>query len=314
MNVAINGSRGRLRSVDERVGAEDQDRTSVLLERIRELEAEAAALKERRDILNGKAREWAEKRDQLNSQRREAWKRVMGLKEERDGFNRMLREVKEGLRRLRDGGAGLREKHETLMMKVASLRRRVLYSEEETKKQVESLDWRIQTTPMSPAEEGAIIGQIKNLEQELIIHREIRKTEEEIAEAKRQIGLLKARGYEDRRKMADFVAKGQECHIKMVDEIKMADALKEAADRAHQEYLRCLKEADQNHARYREVMGRVIEAEEEVSKLVGESRRRLVQQAAEAQERASEAAYRKFKEGKKLTMGELKLLMEKGLV
>lgn len=286
----------------------------VLLRRIRELEAEAALFKEQRDLLNEEARGWAERRDRLNSERREAWKRAMGLKEQRDGFNRMVQEVKESLRRLRDKTAEGRGEYGSLRMKAVSLRQKVLCGEEETKRRIESLDWKIQTTPLNPMEEGAIISQIKSLEQELVIHREIRKTEEEIDEAERQIHLLKAQADADRERMADYVTKGQECHARMIDEFKRADAFKEAADEAHQRYLVCMNEADQNHARYRGVMGRVREAEEEVIKLSEESRERLIQQAAEAQERASEAAYKKLKEGKRLTFGELKLLIEKGLV
>ncbi len=292
----------------------EPDPVELLLNTIQSLEAEAEPLREQRDLMNEKAKEWAAKRDQLNAEYRRIMEEGRLLRQQRDEMNSAVRDHKSRIEQLKAQLLERRVEHRALTEKIFQLRRSVSQTENETKKRIESLEWRIQTNSLKQREEESLIHQIRSLEAELMVHKEIRKIEEKVVEVQLQVEALKSQIEECRKMVAEHASESQEYHTRMVKALDKGRTIKMAADGAHQQFVQYRKEVDQNHLKFFEVMARLKKAEMELEELNKEALKRRIDAALETEKEVSEAAYKKLMEGKKLTFEEFKILVEKGRV
>ena len=147
---------------------------------IKEIDLKLASLRDEYDSLHNSASESAEKRNKLNEKFRGLRDEIQQLKSERDQINDKVRELKE---RRNDIAAGVKEK----ILQISELneksrsvaKKRPRRSHEDLKEEVESIDWQIQTTSHTLEEDKELVGKVKELEDELSVHRKferLRKT------------------------------------------------------------------------------------------------------------------------------------------
>ncbi|MEM3174448.1 MAG: hypothetical protein QXU02_06135, partial [Candidatus Bathyarchaeia archaeon] len=194
--------RGRIAGLEQEI--------SGLLVELERLDADARRLAEERRVLVGKIRdlkarasEYKGRRDSLNGE-------VKGSKAVLAELKREYVEKVEALKRLK------RNIKEYLRLRPAK-------SEEALAKEIASLDWRIQTTPMSIVEEQKIIEQIKALERQMDFYRKLRTMEEEARSLENRLKELESEVTLHRKRIAENVVESQKFHemmIKTLNEIK----------------------------------------------------------------------------------------------
>jgi len=281
------------------------------LRKIDELEAQAMALKEHRDLLNEEAKKQAEKRDALNLEHKKLREEIAHYKSERDQANQKVSEFKKERLDLKTELDAKRQQYSQTQDRVKGLLSKTSMSKGETERQIKALDWKIQTNSLSKAEEDSIINQIKLLEQQNLIQKEASSLKDKAVTSKAEFVALQIRNNDIKDKMAEHVAQGQEYHKKMLEKIKEAEETKDRADKAHQEFVRLREEADAEHEKYSEFIKQINAVNLEIRMLEENTRKRREDAVIDAQ---ADTAYKKMKEKKKLTFEEFQALVKRGRI
>ncbi len=281
------------------------------LKELDELSAEVEAQGERIESLREEARSWMAKRDNLNAQNRKIWQEAKELKKKRNELNEEIRKLKEERTKIYGQTTPKRAELEALRKRMGSLLGRTSRSEGAVIKRIHELDWEIQTNPLTLSEEKAIIEQVKELEEQALIHREARTVRDRILELRAELVALRAAAGDVHEKVEKLAQQSRSYHEEMLAKVKQTEAVKAQADEAHKQYAQLRlqleaaeKKAAEDFARL-QAMRRAIKKEEE-----DEAKKRL--EALVAAE--SEAALKKLKERKKVTLEEFKILKSKGLI
>ncbi len=283
-----------------------------LEERIAELDRELAALKEERDRVNSEARKWSEKRDSIHEQIRGLRAEVADLRGKRDALNREVQRLK-GLRgkaqaerrEKRDQMSKLREKLRGLIEK------RPPRSMRETEKAIEGLEWKIQTSSLSLEEEKELIGQVKLLEAQLLIHRKIQRLKDRLTGLQKEREALKAEAELNHEKLSELAGQSQTFHEEMLKALERIRALREEADGAHQKYVAIKQKAQPLRQRHAELSQQIALLRQELHQAEEERGKERIQAL---QRELEKRALEKWKRGEKLTLEEFKVLVEQGIL
>jgi len=282
-----------------------KDETSALKERIEQLAEELSQLKEARDSLNIEARKEAERRDRANKHFKESVNNITELKTQRNAVNERTNALRTSLQenkeRLREKKVHFQNLNRRLEDFVAS---GSYMSRKELEDRIAKIDWRIQTTTLPLAEENLLIDQVRSLESQLLIHKQIgnlkdemRSLRDEMHVAYKEISELS----EQRKKLRENIA----------DFSKRASELKSEADKMHQKYLTYKDEAQKAHLKYLEALNQIKALQQELTKIEEGERTRL---ELELETDLEKRALEKLRERKKLTFDEFKILAEKGRI
>lgn len=283
-----------------------------LEERIAELDRELAALKEERDRLNSEARKWAEKRDSIHEQIKGLRAEVADLKGKRDALNREVQSLKDlrgkaqaERREKRDKMLGLREQLRGLREE------RPPRDMREIEREIEGLDWKIQTSSLSLEEEKELVGRVRNLEAQLTIHRQIQGLKDRLDELQKEMEALNAEGELHHKKLSELAGQSQNFHEEMLKTLERIRVLREEADSAHQKYVTIKQQARALRPKHAELSQQIALLRQELRQAEEErEKERLKGLRRELEKRALE----KWKRGEKLTLDEFKVLTEKGIL
>ncbi len=181
-----------------------------------------------------------EDRDKLNKIASENFGQVRELKEHRDKNNRSIQELKSVRRSVLEEMKGLIEKAKLLQEEITSLEitEHDVQQSHRLKKRIDSLDWKIQTTPtMGIAEERQLTEQVNALMSqlgEISVSTEKLKARKEI---NREINHL--RGFLDHswKDFQDLVENSQTSHQQLTDLYETGKKAKDDADKCHKAFL-----------------------------------------------------------------------------
>ena len=272
---------------------------------IAELHQQLAPLREKHDKLNSEAREWAGKRDSLHKQISKLRTKAKEFKQKRDTLNKRVHELKT----LRDeANKKCREKHAQIL----ELRKEVrLLTEKEPSRrmkdlqsEIEKIEWRIQTTPLTLKEEETLIEQIRPLENQLLIHKQLQKLRNKLTKCRAEEEEYKSTAKNCHTQLLELAEQSQELHKEMLETLNEATPLQDEADKAHKRLLEAKQKAGSLHQQI-ELIREEIDRIDEKNKA-----RHEVDLRQELEERALE----KLKRGEKLTLDEFKALAEKGII
>lgn len=177
-------------------------------------------------------------------------------------------------------------------------------------KEVEAIEWKIQTTPLSLQEEKRLIDQVKRLEAQISIHKKIEQLNQRKLELTTELKALEARA--------------RRIHESMVKEVEKSRRIREEMIRKHEEAKKLKDKADNVHKLFLQVKEKIAPVKEELKKTVEEMRKLKEEMAVETeeerkkreeslQENVAKSAIEKLKRGEKLSWQEFKILAEKGL-
>jgi uncharacterized coiled-coil DUF342 family protein len=290
---------------------EEEKLSKSLEQRIGELNKELAALKEERDKLNLEAQKWAEKRDSIHEQIKRLRTEVAGLKEKRDALNEKVRELKS----LREQAKEKRKQKHTQILKLkeelGSLeKRKPPQSMRDIQREIENLEWKIQTTPLTVKEEELLIDQVRRLETQLSVHKQIKKSKEKLLELRTEEKALETEAKTYHEKLSELAEQSQESHEQMLEILNRVRALKVEADSAHQKYVEIKHQARKLHQKCAELLDQIKAFKQELRKA---EEKEQAKRQRELRKELEKRALEKLKHGEKLTWEEFKILAEKGI-
>lgn len=278
---------------------------------IAELNEKLSALRDHEDRLQSEALDCAEKRDKLNGRVKNLRDEVLELRSLRDELNNNVKKLKqhrnemtarihERLEEIRKLG----EESKALAKRKPSRRHEVL------QKEVESIDWTIQTTSLTLQEDKELVEKVKQLETQLAIYRKLEQLAKRIAQSRAEIKTMKSECELLHRQLTENAQKSQETHRKMLEKTEETKKLKKEADSMHKEFLQ-VKE------RTRPLQEEVRLVVNQIRQLKGEIREEMQRETKESQDALRETLERqakeKLKRGERLSWEEFQLLAEKGM-
>ncbi|RJS84659.1 hypothetical protein CW706_03480 [Candidatus Bathyarchaeota archaeon] len=280
-----------------------------LEQRIRELYDRIDRLKAERDETKRNAWRWAEKRNGIREEIRRIRLKVRDLKRKRNMINdevkqlkilmkadrKRRREIIEKIRRLRE---------ERKRVSINKPRR----SRSHLDREIEKIEWKIQTEPLPLNVEKELISRVKVLESQLEVYRRIEKLNAKIAEIRGKMYEIGRRISNYRSRISKKAAESQEFHLKMLKEIERIKELEEEAKENHQRYLEYKEKTKALSLEIKKLLDEaktIREKIEETEKKERERKEKILQR------QLVENALKKIKRGEKITFDEFKILLEK---
>lgn len=268
-------------------------------------------LKGQRSIAGKDADERAERRDRLNEQVHTLRAEVQKLRAERDELNEEVRKLKqqrsEAVSKIREKIAELKDISQE---RKAIAENRPLRSYQSLKKELEDLEWKVQTTSHTLQEDKEMMEKARHLETQLSIYRKLEKFSQKASELRNQLNALKNENENCHQKITALAQRSQELHKNMLEKVEEEKRKKKGADDMHKQFLEA-------RAKTRPLQDEIISVSAQILQL-----RKGLQEAEQKQKKESEDTLRqtiekqakeKLKRGEKLSWEEFQLLAEKGM-
>ncbi|MFX1510874.1 MAG: coiled-coil protein [Promethearchaeota archaeon] len=290
----------------------EKDEFGVILEQLRKVQAATRVLIRRIQETRNTAWEWRDRRDALRGETPVIHEEMSTRRERRDELNaevqrqKILRdEANEQARLLQEQLQELRTQHG---------QHRDYVPLEELQRQFRELEWKQQTTSLSVDEERALLDEMDRLSNamETAPKRDSMpmNQSEEMEQLWQQIQETREKAQEHHEKMIALVEEAQQTHQSIMHLSQGIGPARSEIDEAHQMYVQCLQEADEMRDRVE-----VLRNEERDLKAQLDSIRKDRKAAREVREKAAlerlaEQAKTKQQAGQKLSLEELRALME----
>ncbi len=130
------------------------------------------------------------------------------------------------------------EKIKEHRQKIADLQKKAPRgSHTQIQEELDSIEWKIQTTSLDLQEEKRLIDHVKELETHLNVYRKIEKQYKIINELESELRGVETKRDTVHQELTGFVLKSQELHAKMLSKIKESKAIKDEADALHEAYV-----------------------------------------------------------------------------
>jgi uncharacterized coiled-coil DUF342 family protein len=282
--------------------------------KIEELNQELAPIKEERNRLNLEAKKWVEKRNSLNEKVKNLREEANSIKEKRDTINSQVQELKNIREQVISKSKEKREKISELQEKITIINEKqpdTTGNLKRVEKEIEKLDWTIQTNSLPIREEQELINQIRELETQLLAQKKIKKVKDQLYElrsAQRQFGSEAKTIHE---KLSELAEQSQKYHLQMVGIIEKAHDLQTESNEAHQKYVEARSQAQQKHDKCVELIQQIKAIEQELKESTD---KKQAERQDALQKELEERALTKLKNGEKLLWDEFQYLAEKGLL
>jgi phosphoserine phosphatase len=268
-----------------------------LLSNKKDLEKKLKVLTKERDDLNENAREFKKVRDELNASIKENLDKALKYRDERDKINQEVRKYK----KLRD------ETNQDLKkMEYASGRRDILKIQGE----IDKLEKTIETKVLDMRKENELVKKVQDLSKTLSEMKEDEKVQTEAA-------ALKEVSEAHHAKVVEFSDKAQETHESMLEYFKNIDEVRAKADLAHNKFIETRETASAKHEEVKTVLNEIRRKNKGLDKVKAKERNMESDKTKKknmAEKEIARDIFEKFKEGKKLSTEELRLLQKHNIV
>lgn len=287
------------------------EKTEALFREISVLRDSNVGIVEQRETLNRKAKELIEQRNQKNEEFKRLIAEVKTLKARRDELNRKVKELKASRNVARDAAVAERERLEKLRTRSDQLSERIDGNPRRAVEEFNRLEWKMQTTTLTPKAEKELIKRLKELEAQVLVAKRAEALRDKIVGTKATIGgrRLQAQSYHEQ--MTKVVEESEVIHKKLVEVAAAASAAKDEADNAHAAFVEALKGADNAHRDYVTNLVKIREIRQQIAQSGPIAKLRKGQ---EVRERLEKSGAEKLEQGKRLSLEEFKALMEKGAI
>lgn len=268
-----------------------------LLSNKKELEKQLKVLTKERDDLNENAREFKKTRDELNASIKENLDKALKYRDERDQINKEVRKYK----KLRD-----ETNQELKKMEYASGRRDILKIQNE----IDKIEKTIETKVLDMRKENELVKKVQDLSKTLSEMKEDEKVQTEAT-------ALKEVSEAHHAKVVEFSDKAQETHEKMLEYFKNIDEVRAKADTAHNKFIETRESASAKHEEVKAVLNEIRKKNKGLDKVKAKERNIESEKSKKknlAEKEVAKDIFEKFKEGKKLSTEELRLLQKHNIV
>jgi len=283
-----------------------------LEQQITRLLSELSALKAERDKFNEEAKMWAEKRDELHEEIRKIRQEAKNLKDKRDSLHNEIKFFKtmreERIKKRSETLELLKSQRQKIKGMLATKTGR---SSKFLEDEIARIDWKIQTEPHSLEEERKLVAQVKTLEAQLQVHKQIEHTNTELDKLKKEIQMLKDEIQTDSSKIHELAEKSQKFHENMMEELEKAKDFQTKADEMHRKYVETKEKANAVHLKCAEMSEQIKNLRTAIQQKEEKERKK---QQLDLKKKIENDALEKLKKGKKLSFDEFKILAEQGKI
>lgn len=280
--------------------------------KIEKLNQELTPLKEERDKLNAEAKKWADKRNTLHEKIKNLRKDANAIKEKRDALNENVQKLKNLRNQMKTERNEKHAKILELQEKIRALNASVPEGNlRQIEKEIEEIDWNIQTTSLPVKEEQQLVNQVRQLEAQLAVQKQTRKVEQKLfglRDEERKLGIEAKTIHE---KLSELAEQSQKFHAHMIELLEKAKELQVEADEAHKKHVEARQQAQELHQKCVELMEKIKDIQKELKETAD---KRQAERQSELKNELEERALAKLKRGEKLLWEEFQVLAEKGLV
>jgi uncharacterized coiled-coil DUF342 family protein len=249
-----------------------------------------------------------EKRDKLNEQFKKLRNEITPLKTERDSLNGKVKTLKQQRDSAREINGKIIEEIKAHNQKIKELKEKTpRKSQVYLEKELQDIEWKIQTTPLDLKEEKRFVEEVKQLETQLSAYRKIERQNKKIAELRKQLKTLEANADAAHQELVAAAQKSQELHAKMMAKIEQSKSIKTEADNIHAMFIQA-KEKTKPLCEEIKKLSTQKRAFQEARRKEDESKKKVAEQALK--ENLGSQARNKLARGEKLSWHEFQLLAE----
>ena len=269
---------------------------------------QAEELRVSRDELNLKSQTHASERNDLNVKAKEYMDEVHMYRDRRNGLN-----VEVG--QIRDERNEVTEKVNSLKDNFLSLKRkrfsgRNLPPISRLRKQIQELEIKQMTTPLTTDKERALVEEISSLQNKIKQHDDLIETDTEVLDARDTFREAENRRRELSKSMQKSRQEAQVAHHSMKDSLKLNRSTRRKADAAQRAFVKAKEKADIVHNEYIEYL-RGMQEIDRMTASQGKSGSLADQKASAA---SAEDLFAKFLAGEKLSTEQLMIIQKAGML
>jgi len=279
------------------------------LKKIRkEYNRQAEELRVSRDELNLKSQTHASERNDLNVKAKEYMDEVHMYRDRRNGLN-----VEVG--QIRDERNEVTEKVNSLKDNFLSLKRkrfsgRNLPPISRLRKQIQELEIKQMTTPLTTDKERALVEEISSLQNKIKQHDDLIETDTEVLGARDTFREAENKRRELSKSMQKSRQEAQAAHHSMKDSLRLNRSTRRKADAAQRAFVKAKEKADIVHNEYIEYL-RGMQEIDRMTASQGKSGSVADQKASAA---SAEDLFAKFLAGEKLSTEQLMIIQKAGML
>jgi len=291
----------------------DKSNKKKEIEQIRDAEKKFQSYIKKRNELNDMARVLREERDMIHKSKKDIKEENKKLKKERDELVEKMREHKKIRNKFQEEAKKLIE---AKRKKKGEVFRNLPMRVEELKADVQMLEYKQETVPMSSQQENDLIEKIREKKAEYKkVKDQLKKQEKieiDITDKDNAIDELFKKADEEHNFVEKFYNESQKKHeqyIKLVKEMSVSIA---EANKKHEEYIKFKKEADATHKKAYEMKSKIMTIKGERRKRRIEAKKAIKDQNIRARksvmdkeklEEHADKSVEELKKGKKIKLG-----------
>jgi phosphoserine phosphatase len=286
---------------------------------IEDLRRELSSLKESRDSTNSEARKWVEKRNSALEQIKKFRVEISVLREKRDALNKEVQDLKVLREQAKKMKAEKQKEISTMEERIRPIiRNKPQRDMEGLQKEIEEIDWKIQTTLIPLKDEKYLVDQVKVLETQLSAYKQLQKAGKQITELRTVRESFEGEARLHHEKLSALASESQKIHEEMINTVKGIRALQDEANAAHQSYLEARQRSAGLHQKYLECLSQVKSAEQGIRETQDQNKSKTELEAKEklneAREKLKKRSLEKLKQKERLTWEEFQILAEDGML
>ncbi len=292
--------------------APDKDDFGSILEKLRKVQAAMRVCVRAIQDSRNQAWEWRDRRDELRAEAPQIHDEISEQRDARDELNAEVQRQKE----LRDKETDrARELQEQLNERRGKRRGAEQYvSVEDMQREFRELEWKHQTTSLTADEEKAVIEEMERLSKAIAsTPKDTPKPAdftEEMEKLWQEIQEVRNKAQEHHEKMVALVEEAQLRHKNVIQLSQNLNPARTEAGEAHHMYVQCLQEADEMRERLEELREQELTLKAQLDTIRKSRKETRREREKVAMERLAEQARTKQQSGQKLTLQELRALME----
>ena len=274
----------------------------------KEYHQKAEELRVGRDELNLTSQTHASERNDLNVKAKEYMDEVHMYRDRRNGLN-----VEVG--QIRDERNEVTEKVNTLKDNFLSLKRKRFSGQNlppiaRLRKQIQELEIKQMTTPLTTDKERALVEEISSLQNKIKQHDELIETDTEVLDARDTFREAENKRRELSKSMQKSRQEAQTAHHSMKDSLRLNRSTRRKADAAQRAFVKAKEKADIVHNEYIEYL-RGMQEIDRMTASQGKSGSVADQKASAA---SAEDLFAKFLAGEKLSTEQLMIIQKAGML
>ena len=269
---------------------------------------EAEVLRIKRDELNLQSQTHASERNELNNKAKEHMDNVHLFRDRRNGLNVEVGQIRDERREVSDAVNGLKDIF--LRLKRKRFSGRNLPPVSRLRKQIQELEIKQMTTPLTTDKERALVDEIGSLQNKIKEHDNLIETDTEVLEARDNFREAENSRRELGKKMQKSRQEAQAAHHSMKDSLRTNRQTRRKADAAQRLFVKAKEKADEVHNEYIEYL-RGMQEIDRMTASQGRTGSSVDQKASAA---SAEDLFAKFLAGEKLTTEQLMVIQKAGML